>query len=239
MATKKKPAKKSDAKKKPKKAAPKKAAPKKAAPKKAAPKKAAPKKAAPKKAAPKKAAPKKAAPKPKAAEKSAAVDARLWQAGDHAEEIGALDVASGAVKVCDAGTLFAPVEVEVPKGTYDVRIPRNGDGDNEAAALVAKGAKPVSWTEAGAYGVDAGMSAFFDADVFARVDKHAFPVSIYDDLICNHLDPAERQGHAGAFVPFEDAKFSACRSGYGDGVYPVFVGRDAKGKVVAVVTTFL
>jgi hypothetical protein len=34
-------------------------------------------------------------------------------------------------------------------------------------------------------------------------------------------------------------KFSACRSGVGDGVYPVYVGRDASGKVVAVLTTFL
>ena len=108
-----------------------------------------------------------------------------------------------------------------------------------AAVLYKPDASVVAWTEKGAYAVDAGMSAFFDGDVFARVDKHVWPISIYDDLISNHLDPAETEGHAGAFVPYEDTKFSACRSGWGDGVYPVYAGADASGTIVAVVTTFL
>jgi len=178
-------------------------------------------------------------PPPQEEKSAQGVAAHLWQAGAHSEEIGELSIPSGKVKVCDAGTLFAPVEVALPPGDYDVRIQRNEDGDNAAAVLIAKSAKPLVWKEIGAYGVDAGMSGFFDADVFDRIDKHTFEVSIYDDLICNHLDPAEEEGHAGAFVPFEEAKFSACRSGYGDGVYAVFEGRDASGTVVAVVTTFM
>ena len=196
------------------------------------------KKTAPRKASakPKK---KKPAPKPKAKPKGIALADALWQSGTHAEEIGELEIPSGKVKVSDAGTLFAPVEVAIPKGTYHVRITRNDDGENRAAVLIKKDAVPSAWFDKGSYAVDAGMSGFFDGDVFARVDKHVWPISIYDDLICNHLDPAEREGHAGAFVPYEETKFSACRSGYGDGVYPVYEGRDAKGNVVAVVTTFL
>jgi hypothetical protein len=185
---------------------------------------------------------KKPATKPKAAPAAkpsiALVDA-IWRGGTHAEEIGEMEIPSGKVKVSDAGTLFAPVEVAVPKGSYHVRITRNDDGENRAAVLIQKDAVPTTWTERGSYAVDAGMSGFFDGDVFTRVDKHVWPISIYDDLICNHLDPAEREGHAGAFVPYEETKFSACRSGYGDGVYPVYEGRDANGTVVAVVTTFL
>jgi hypothetical protein len=167
------------------------------------------------------------------------IDARLWSSGPHAEEIGDLEIPSGEVMVCDAGTLFDPVEVSLPKGVYQVRVARSDEGDNASAVLIARDATPVSWEDVGAYGVDAGMSGFFDADVFGRVDDHRWPVSLYDDLISKHLDPAEERGHAGAFVPYEEAKFSACRSGHGDGVYPVYVGRDAKGAVVAVLTTFL
>ncbi len=162
----------------------------------------------------------------------------IWQSGSDAEEVGELEIPSGKVKVSDAGTLLDPVEVDVPKGTYHVRITRDGR-DNRAAVLIKKGAVPVTWSDKGSYAVDAGMSGFFDADVFERVEKHVWPISIYDDLICDHLDPAEDEGHAGAFVPYEDTKFSACRSGIGDGVYPVYEGRDANGTVVAVVTTFL
>ncbi len=188
----------------------------------------------------------KASAKPKKKKKAAPPKPRLvtiaesiWQPGTHAEEIGDLEIASGKVKVSDDGTLIGPIGVVVPKGSYQVRITRNADGDNLAAVLIRNGTTPVTWKVRGAYAVDAGMSAFFDGDVFARVDKHVWPVSIYDDLICNHLDPAEREGHAGAFVPFEETKFSACRSGDGDGVYPVYAGSDASGTVVAVVTTFL
>ena len=166
------------------------------------------------------------------------ISEHLWRSGPHAEEIGDLEILSGSVMVCDAGTLFSPVEVSLPKGVYRVRVARD-NRENASAVLIAKNAAPVAWEEAGAYGVDAGMSGFFDADVFERVDDHDWSVSLYDDLISKHLDPAERRGHAGAFVPFEEVKFSACRSGGGDGVYPVYVGRDASGEVVAVLTTFL
>jgi hypothetical protein len=162
----------------------------------------------------------------------------LWQAGPSSEELGQLHIASGKVTVSDAGALMEPIEVEVQPGHYAVRVRRDASGLNLAAALVADGAAPVRWETVGEYPVDAGMSGFFDNALFERVSNHDWKISIYDDLICNHLDPAERQGHAGAMVPFEAAQFSACKSGYGDGVYPVHVGRDAAGAVVAVVTTF-
>jgi hypothetical protein len=190
-----------------------------------------------KKAAPKKSSTPKVVPPP--VPNTTELAARFWEPSAEAEEIGDLEIASGKVKVSDAGTLFAPVEVAIPKGTWKVRINRNADGENLSAILYRSDAAPVAWTERGAYAVDAGMSGFFDSDVFGRVDKHVWPISIYDDLISKHLDPQEAKGHAGAFVPFEDVKFSACRSGWGDGVYPVYAGADASGTIVMVVTTFL
>lgn len=166
------------------------------------------------------------------------VSPEAWKSSATSEELGELTIPSGAVMVGDAGSLMAPVKVDVAAGTWRVRVTRRRDGKNASAALYREGAAPVAWDKRGDYPVDAGMAGFFDSGLFARVEKHPWQISIYDDLICEHLDPAEAQGHAGALVPFEELKFSACASGSGDGVYPVFAGTDAGGAVVVVVTTF-
>ncbi len=169
------------------------------------------------------------------------VAANLWKpATKGAEELGVLELPSGTVSVCDAGTLLRPVHVKLPAGKYQARVVFDGVHDNLSMALVKKGATPIAWKNVGSYGVDAGMAGFFDGKLYKKLDKHQFPDdgNMYDSLIANHLDPAETKGHAGAFVPFLDSKFCACRSGQGDGVYATFVGKDKNGIVVAVVTTF-
>lgn len=166
------------------------------------------------------------------------MDASICDKTGNTEELGELDIPSGRVCVCDAGTLAGPVIVGLPKGKYIVRIQRDDSRENTAAVLIAPGKRPTKFEEVGHYPVDAGMSGFFDHDPLVRADQHSWDMNIYDDLICNHLDPAEAKGHAGAFVPFGNSAFSACKSGAGDGVYPVFVGRDAAASVVAVVTIF-
>lgn len=164
---------------------------------------------------------------------------RLWSAGPHAIELGELPIPSGEVVVVDAGVLQAPVRVAVPPGTYRVRVTRTDDRTVASAALVSPSAAVVRWEEVGAYPVDAGMSGFFDAGVFARVARTRWKNNIYDDLIAKWLEPAEKKlGRAGVLVPFENDAFSACSSGDGDGIYPVYVGRDSRGTVVAVVTDF-
>lgn len=165
-------------------------------------------------------------------------DPRLWRGGPLAEDLGLIPIPSGEVRVCDAGTLFKPVRVAVPPGRYLARVLRDRSGDNVAASLVVGGREPVAWDEVGGYGVDAGMAGFFDGKLVEALDGHRWEASIYDDLISRYLDPAEREGRAGALVPFQDAAFSACRSGQGDGWYGVFVGRDAQGEVAVIVTGF-
>lgn len=166
-------------------------------------------------------------------------DPRLWRGGPLTEHIGDLDVPSGRLAVCDAGTLFQPVGVDVAAGRHAVRVLRNRDGENLAAAVRVGPGEPARWEERGAYGVDAGMAGFFDQATLAKLEAHDFASSIYDDLISKHLDPAEAQGHAGAMVPFEGSGFAACASGYGDGTYGVYVGIDPRGGVAVVVTEFI
>jgi hypothetical protein len=93
----------------------------------------------------------------------------------------------------------------------------------------------VAFREAGRFGVDAGTAGFLDAHVFAALSDHVFEENAYDDLLAPSLATA---GAAAALVPFEGSMFFACRSGDGDGVYPVFVGSDAAGTPVAVLVSF-
>lgn len=166
-------------------------------------------------------------------------DPRLWRGGPLTDEIGTLSIPSGTVGICDPGTLFEPVTVGPVEERGLVRVLRDRRGENLAMALVVRATEPVRWEEAGAFGVDAGMAGFFDAALLEVLDEHRFPVSIYDDLISRHLDPAERKGHAGALVPFQDLAFSACRSGWGDGEYPVWVGHDEDDRVAVIVAIFV
>src|SRR5262249_1685715 len=136
------------------------------------------------------------------------MDPSICNKTEQTEELGELDIPSGKVFVCDAGAQPGPVVVQVPKGKYVVRIQRDESNTNTAAVLVAAGSQPISFEEVGHYPVDAGMSAFFDGELYSRADQHPWKISIYDDLICDHLDPAESEGHAGAFVPFGGAAFS-------------------------------
>lgn len=173
-----------------------------------------------------------------ASNESITVPETFWSPGASSQELGTLAIPSGEVAVCDAGTLDGKVRVAVAPGMYEVRVHRDEQGNNVAAALVMPGAKPVAFEQVGRYGVDAGLSGFFDAKLHETASNFDFDCSIYDDLISEHLEPAEDKGAAGVLIPFEGGAFSACRSGFGDGVYPVLVGRDASERVVAVVTTF-
>lgn len=172
---------------------------------------------------------------------SVVIDARFWSPGPNAIELGELPIPSGEVVVVDPGVLQGAVRVAIPPGTYRVRLARTPERSVESAAIVAPSAAPVRWEEVGAYAVDAGMSGFFDAGVFARVQRATWKRNIYDDLIAQWLEPAEKQqrGRGGVLVPFEKDTFSACSSGDGDGLYSVYAGRDARGMIVAVVTSFL
>lgn len=162
----------------------------------------------------------------------------LWNEGPDTVELGTLTIDSGAVVVCDAGVLDGGVEVSLPKGEYLVRIARNERGEISAASLLARGAAPVTFEEVGDYGVDAGLSGFFDKTLHERASTFDFPSDIYNDLIDGFLYPEGAPEVSTTLVPFEGGTFSVCRSGGGDGVYPVFTGRDEQGRLVAVITTF-
>lgn len=134
------------------------------------------------------------------------------------------------------------VEVPVPPGTYPVTlaIARDDVGDAVVAARLTVSDRPaVAWEmalsdgeelielgdgEFFGFGVDSGTASFADAAVV---------VSLADAA---HEATAELQGLSRSAGKDDMVLWP---SGYGDGSYPVWVGRDGAGDVVAVVADML
>jgi hypothetical protein len=166
----------------------------------------------------------------------------LWKGGNDAHEVGEVAVPSGAIALCDAGTLGARVALELPKGSYGARTVLR-EARCVAGVLYKRGETPTAWKLVGAFDVETSIPAFFDAEALERLDTYVFKAHIYDDW----LYPNVLQSDAGAaLVAFEwppdhpPSSFFAWRAGTSDGVYAhrVYEGRNARGAVVCVVATF-
>jgi hypothetical protein len=161
---------------------------------------------------------------------------------------GNLHLTSGRLVAADPSSLdfdADPFIVTVPPGTYPVTIslatflddPRHS---RVCAARLDIGDRPtVQWTLAlrdgeepldlgfqgyFGFGVDAGMACFVDADATERLKDVWLTL---DGLV----EPRHRTIDSGAMV--------AWSSGWGDGVYPTWIGYDAAGAVTCFVADML
>ncbi|MDI5963162.1 DUF4241 domain-containing protein [Streptomyces sp. SL13] len=177
---------------------------------------------------------------------------------------GELALPTGRVAACDPlvtlGEELEGFTATVPPGRYPVSVAVVTIGDPAAAEphqrvaaarLVIKDVPPVSWDmalqpeqeltdltddEFYGYGVDAGTGCFADASVDSRFagGQGAEDSQLFDAINAagwtarpiNHTDPATGQQVVVFF------------SGWGDGAYPTWVGRDASGEVCCFVTDF-
>jgi hypothetical protein len=90
-------------------------------------------------------------------------------------------------------------------------------------------ARRQQWEQAGVCGVDSGMIWIGDPSYCVTPDAEDHPAATWMEF-CRQTDDMEAakqfhfaRGHAGLGV--------CVRSGYGDGLYPVYVRRDANGRV--------
>ncbi|MFF8847046.1 DUF4241 domain-containing protein [Streptomyces sp. NPDC015127] len=151
------------------------------------------------------------------------------------------EVAPGRYRVeCAVATLTRPDEE--PSDTPHQRI--------AAARLVIEDTPPASWEiglQAGqdlselsedeffGYGVDAGTGCFYDAscdESFPECEGDEGPLWDAFDGEDAHLGP-----HT-IVAPDTGHNLVAFSSGWGDGAYPTWVGRDASGGIVCFVTDF-
>ena len=170
-------------------------------------------------------------------------------------DLGTVRVPSGRVEACDPfGDLGGGPVFDVEPGDYPVRVTiadvsKEHDGSHEREAYLSlvlrdvevadvEEARPVSGT--GLIAVDAGLVAFVDHEAVAT----AMPedqTTWYDDVIetgepdCwfSLLYSSEhyREGAANIVMPLAQAGENVVMSGagWGDGVYPVMLTRDADG----------
>ncbi|MEV0645070.1 DUF4241 domain-containing protein [Phytomonospora sp. NPDC050363] len=160
-----------------------------------------------------------------------------------------------------------PFTVELPRGAHPVRLSVvlvdavHGQPQPEAhrrvaaAQVLVRDTPAMAWEMAVTagqdtstltgdlyfgYGVDAGTGAFIDASGGKALDRINDADSAYD------LDDALTDAgkavppRMGANVTDEETGLNVVvfPSGWGDGVYPTWIGRDAAGEVVSVVTDF-
>ncbi|WP_432923858.1 DUF4241 domain-containing protein [Microbispora sp. CA-135349] len=165
---------------------------------------------------------------------------------------------TGRVVAADPGCVEDDTEaftVAVPPGTYEVSLAVAAFADDPEHRRVA-GVKvtiadrpPVTWElalkpgqdprllsdgEFHGFGVDTGMGCLFDASAvqaLAAVGDDDDEFERISDLVCEY-----------AWAEFDAVPGVNCvafLSGWGDGAYPVWVGRDADGDVVCFVADML
>jgi len=172
------------------------------------------------------------------------------------EPLGHLPMPTGRIIVCDptmVGVHDLPVLAErVEPGNHRASVARlttaytedPGISWSEIAALrvVVRDAPVVAWENALfegqdpevmlGYTVDTGMACIVDAGA-----NEAFDDDAWDNLAkaCDGWDGVP----AVVTDPATGQAIAVSNSGAGDGLYPIWLGRDADGEVAWVVTTFM
>ena len=157
-------------------------------------------------------------------------------------DLGVLRVPSGRVEACDPFVTLGDGPVfEVEPGDYPVKATV---ADVEAyLSLVLADGEPASVEAAqpvrgrGIVCVDAGTVAFVDRVAAVAMSALADGANLYDEFEpepwCGPLDSPDhyREGMANIVMPLDGAgeNIIMASSGWGDGVYPVMLTRDADG----------
>lgn len=158
-------------------------------------------------------------------------------------DLGVLRVPSGRVEACDPFVTLGDGPVfEVEPGDYPVKATV---ADVEAyLSLVLADGEPAAVEPArramgreGAVCVDAGTVAFVDRVAAVAMSALADGANLYDEFEpepwCGPLDSPDhyREGMANIVMPLDGAgeNIIMASSGWGDGVYPVMLTRDADG----------
>ncbi|MEY9930272.1 hypothetical protein ABH926_004917 [Catenulispora sp. GP43] len=165
------------------------------------------------------------------------------------EKAGLLHMPSGQVIVTDPGTFHraVPFTIEVPPGDYPVLVAAmrwvEAPWGETPAALLRISEKPTATWELGlqpgqderelgpdeffGFGVDSGTGSFLDAAgaealqrIFSERIKTDGPSALMDSPVVD---------------PTTGANLIMFMSGYGDGSYPVWIGRDQDGGVTCLV----
>ena len=157
-------------------------------------------------------------------------------------DLGALDVRSGRLVVCDA---FAPdgdpLDVEIAPGRYPMRVAvaRRNDDERIAFARLCIGDGPVTrWEEATPHDIDSGTGAFIDVDVAGALSKALRSDAAIASRIMDGLKESYRPTRDWCAMTTPKGNAIVFSAGYGDGRYRSYLGYDDAGALAAIVTDF-
>lgn len=170
-------------------------------------------------------------------------DGRRVEVSCETREVARLVVGpTGKVVVGDLLTAseLAALPLEVAPGEHPVflSLARFKEESRVAAmALVLDDAAPARWEAAWTFDVDAGVAGFADAALFEHIqgedDLHSTRLQ---RALARHDQPSWSWAALG--VPGQAGNLVVASSGWGDGIYTVWIGREAGGRAVAVVAGF-
>lgn len=156
-------------------------------------------------------------------------------------QLGTFNVVSGRIIVSDP-CYEAKNELQLPAVNGEWKASISGKDRNSVLNVSTKGSSKFPWEKVSTAGVDSGQMSVFDLSAY-RNDKEA------EGRDLSQWKPdkgAGEQFYAACCVLTCYAENSAgvlphgavSQSGYGDGVYPVYVKKNEQGKVVAVKVKF-
>jgi hypothetical protein len=130
-----------------------------------------------------------------------------------------------------------PLPYKFPQGPHRVVVTMAGNektGDRRTAllTLVAGGAEPTKWEQRGGMGTDGGMGFAAAAETVAAAADQS--QSEYQRRTDRDI---EALGSAAGFAEVEGPgglPYVVYSTGFGDGGYPIWIGRDAGGRITRV-----
>ena len=186
-------------------------------------------------------------------------DAQLEERKITVTPIGELELPTGEIIACDpliSDTEMPALSRRVKPGRYPVSL-LEAQGRVAISVLRFKPGTPVRWElatvpgqdastlkgdEIFGYPVDAGLGSFMDKTAMALMsgeqDKLKAEQNYYDDVLAAEFAPNQDRfvmHHPVAGNPLNIAMFW---SGWGDGFYPSFLGLDAAGEPLLLMTDF-
>lgn len=175
------------------------------------------------------------------------------------EDVGRIDLSTGKLAAFDPFVEFEaePLDKELPRGSFPLRlaIARSGDDERIALAKIAfsdariarwelalvKGQDPATLKpgEFFGYGVDSGTGSFMDeATMRAYAERLRREGEEYSDRLIKAMEKTYRHTRSWLLLPTDHGTVALFSSGYGDGAYATYFAYDAQQNVVAAITDF-
>ena len=183
---------------------------------------------------------------------------RMGEMTLHHHIIGDLVLPSGQLVACDPFVVpdTPPFKLSIPRGKFPVALSiAHIKTDQRVAFATLRLAQtlPISWEmltiadqelstlgegELFGYGVDSGTGCFMDESTCrALAERMAQQQNFYETLTAE-MDKTYKNTWSWLDTKLGEGNLVAFSSGYGDGVYATYAGRDSDEQISAIVTDF-